>query len=242
MKKTLTICLSVLLCAAVTPLLSHTHTAQDVLDKMIEVQGGRQALESIADMTLSGNMDMIQMGLSGSMTMYFKEPNMMRMDIEIMGMVITQAFDGEKAWMVNPQTGIAEELPDSMSRDFKRQAMGNDALLNPDKYGISYTLKDNETIDGRDYFVLEQAFSDGHSARLYIDSETFLVHKSASKTTNEMGMEVEGETMFSDYREVDGTKVAFAMTIMQDGSEFGRMTVAQVEYNKGLEDSFFHMK
>jgi outer membrane lipoprotein-sorting protein len=242
MKKSFVFVLTVLLTAAMMPSFSQAQTAQDILEKMIDAQGGRKNLEKITDTTMSGSLEMIQMGFSGSLTMYLKEPDKMRMDMEFMGMVITQAFDGEKAWMINPMTGVAEELPESQAADFKRQAMGNDSLLNPEKHGISYTLKDGETLDGKDYYVIEQTLADGHSSILYIDPETFLVHKAKAKTQNQVGMEVEGETLFSDYRKVEDTMVAFAMTIMQDGSEFLKMNISQVSYNKGLDNDLFKMK
>jgi len=161
-----------ILIAGLSPLLAQ-NTA-DILKKMIDAQGGEKLLSSIKDSTMSGTMEMIQMGLTGSLTMYQKEPNLMRMDAEVMGMTITQAFDGEKAWMINPQTGAAEELPPEAADDIRRQALGNDALLHPEKYGISYNYKGKEQINGKDYFVLEQAFSDGFKATLYIDPDTYL--------------------------------------------------------------------
>jgi hypothetical protein len=33
------------------------------------------------------------------------------MDIEVMGMVITQAYDGEDAWVLNRLTGAARDMP-----------------------------------------------------------------------------------------------------------------------------------
>lgn len=179
------------------------------------------------------------MGLTGSLTMYQKEPNLMRMDAEVMGMTITQAFDGEKAWMINPQTGAAEELPPEAADDIRRQALGNDALLHPEKYGISYNYKGKEQINGKDYFVLEQAFSDGFKATLYIDPDTYLVYKTKARTTNQMGIEVEAETIMSEYKKIEGMPVPQKLTILQDGEEFMTMTITEVKFNTGLEDSFF---
>jgi len=93
MRKMVTIGLAGILLAG-TAALAQAQTAKDILDKMIEAQGGRKALEAIKDTTTVGGMEMVQMGMNGSITMYQKEPNKMRMDIEVMGMIITRAFDG----------------------------------------------------------------------------------------------------------------------------------------------------
>jgi len=241
MKKYLSFSISAvfLLCLITNP--GFGQTAKEILGKMIEAQGGEKTLEAIKDTTITGTMEMVQMGVSGSMTMYQKEPNKTRVDIEVMGMVITQAYDGTVAWMTNPQTGATQEMPEKFAQEMKRQALGNDSLLHPEKYGISYELKEKEKIDDKDCFVLEQVFSDGYKATLYIDSATFLPYKSKAKTINQMGVEVLGETILSNYQKVEGTTVAHSMTIFQDGQEYIKMTITKVSYNSGLEDSLFKM-
>ncbi len=214
--------------------------ATDIMEKYIEAAGGRKRLSSIKDTTMIGSLNVVMAGMSGSMTWYQKEPNMMRWDMEVMGMMVTQAFDGEVAWGTNPQTGATEEMPSDQADDFKRMAYGNDILLNPDKHGVTYTLKDSETIEGKDYFVLVQTFSDGFSQTLYIDSKTYLPYKSVA-TMTQMGVEAEAETFMSDWREVDGIMVSFSARIFYDGEEAVTMTFSEVKFNTGLEDSLFKM-
>jgi len=215
--------------------------AKKIIEKLIKAQGGRDVLSKIKDTTTSGSLELIQMGMSGSMTMYQKEPNMMRMDMEIVGMVITQAYDGETAWMTNPQTGASEEMPEQFTDDIKRQAMGNDTLLNPDKHGITFSYEGKETIDEKEYIIIKQAFSDGKEVTMYLDSETYLIYKTKAMAMNQMGVEIEAESFMSDYTEVEGTMIPFTLTIYQDGEEFMTMEVTEIKYNSGLDDSFFKM-
>ena len=214
-------------------------SAKDILDKMIEAQGGRANLAKIKDTTASGTIEMVSMGLSGSVTFYQKEPNRMRMDMELMGMVITQAYDGEIAWGLDPDTGSIQEMSAEQAQDTKRLALGKDSLLHPEKYGITYSHTGKETIEGQDFYVLKQAFEDGFSATLYIDAKTYLVHKTISKASNQMGMEVDQEIISTDYRKVEGIMVAHEIRILQDGVEFLTMTFTDVAINTGLEDSLF---
>lgn len=220
----------------------HSQEAADVLKKMIDAQGGRKLLESVKDTTLTGTMEIVMAGMSGSMTLYSKAPDKIRIDFEIMGMVITQAYDGEVAWWVNPQTGAIEELSGDQAEEIKRMAIGDDALLNPEKYGITYTLKGKETIEDKDYFVLEQTFSDGFKMSFYIDSKTYLTYKTAARTMGQMGVEVDSETFLSDYKKIDGMMVPHSIKVFQDGEEFMTMTFTEVSFNTGLEDSFFKME
>jgi outer membrane lipoprotein-sorting protein len=215
--------------------------ASDILKKMVEAQGGKKVLEKIEDMTSSGNLELIQMGMTGSMTMYKKEPNKVRMDIEVMGMVITQAFDGETAWWINPQTGGREEVPEQQAADMKRMAFGIDAFLYPEKYGIAFAYKGKEKFEEKDYLVLEQTFSDGHKATLYIDPKTYLTYKSKSTAVNQMGVEVEQETFEADFKKFNGMIIPYSIIIFQDGEEYMKLTLTEVSFNSGLEDSLFKM-
>jgi hypothetical protein len=56
-----------------------------------------------------------------------------------------------------------------------------------------------------------------------------------------MGIEVEAETFFSDYKKVDGIMVAHTLVSYQDGEEFMTMTITEVKFNSALEDSLFAM-
>ena len=241
MKKIFSACLLSLFLLSLMTSTGFSQEASDILKKMVEAQGGKKVLEKIEDMTSSGSLEMIQMGMSGSITMYKKEPNKVRMDIEVMGMIITQAFDGETAWMVNPQTGSKEEMSEEQAENMNRMALGADALLYPEKYGISFAYKGKEKIEEKEYLVLEQTFSDGHKATLYIDPKTYLTYKTKSTTMNQMGVEVESETFESDFKKVDGMTIAYSITIFQDSEEFMKLTLTDITFNSGLEDSLFKM-
>lgn len=218
--------------------------ASGVLEKLIEANGGRKALENIKDTLIAGTFDLTQMGMSGTMTISHKEPNMFRQDIEVMGMVVTNAFDGEVGWMINPQTGASEELPEDLQGQAKRGALGYGSaiLLHPEKYGITYKLKGEETVDDIKCTVLEQVYTDGHVALMYLDNSTHLLYKTRQPTLNQMGVEVETDAVFSDYKDVDGIPSPHLVTIYQDGEEFAVMTVSEIKYNNGFEASLFKME
>ena len=250
MKKTLVFLTTVILLIGLTmlPISAQENQAnkmeegKKLLDKWIAAQGGRETLAKIKDSTSSGEMELISMGYSGTIIMYQKEPNKIRWDMEIMGAMITQAFNGETGWMTNPQTGVTEEMTDQLMEEISRQGMGNDSLLNPDKYGITFTLEGQESIGGKDYLILKQTFKDGFENTFYIDPDTDLVYKSVAMAMSPMGFEVETETFMSDFREVEGTMVPFSITVTQEGEEFMSMTITEVKYNTGLEDSLFDME
>jgi hypothetical protein len=244
MKKTGTAGLTVLLFLSLAYAPARAQQASDILEKMIEASGGRKALEGIKDTSMSGDMNIIQMGMSATVTMYHKEPHMSRQDIEVMGMLITQAFDGNVAWFTNPQTGAVEEMPPMMLEYTKRSSlqMGNAALLHPEKFGIKYEFKGKESIEGKDYFVLTQAFENGDVNTWYVNADSYLLHKMKTTSLEMMGGETEQELVFTDYKKVNGIMAFHSLTIYQDGAEFGNIVWTEVKFNSGLDDALFKME
>lgn len=231
-----------LLAIGLLQLPARAQAEKDILEKMIKALGGREALAEIKDTRMTGNIEILQYGMNAPVTIYQKEPDKYRMELEVMGMSMITVYDGQKAMMTNPQTGEVLELPADQAKSFRRQALGNDATLHPEKYGITYTFKGEETIDGKKYLVLEQKFQDGDLATIYLDATTYLPYKSKSKALGPTGTEIESESIMSDYRKVGKTMVPFSISILQSGVEQMKITITEVVYNTGLEDSLFVLK
>jgi len=245
MKKATAWILSAAVLMTLAALPGYGQTAQDVLNKMIDAMGGRKALEAIKDTTITGTVEITNpMPITAPITIYLKEPDKVRMDIDIseLGITITQAYDGKKAWSTNPQTGAAEELPDYMTKEFSRQALGNQAFLNPQKLGITYALKPKATIEGKDYVVLEQTLADEHKETFFLDPATYLPYKQQGKSIDQTGGEVDQETFLSNYQKVSGTMIAFSMRVLQNGTEAQKVNLTGVTYNSNLDDALFLMK
>ena len=241
MKKAMIICVLGIFLVSVTATPGYSQTAKEIIQKMIEAKGGRKAIESIDDSTVSGTMELIQQGLSGDITIYRKEPSKMRLDIELMGMVITQAYDGNMAWWTNPQTGATEEMPANEAASMKRDALPRDATFNPEKYGISFASKGKESLEGKDHYVVEQTYADGFKVTLYVDCATYLITKSTGTVSSEMG-DMEFEQFAADYKKVHGLLIAHKITTYMNGAEARILTITDVQYNTGLEDSLFIME
>jgi len=243
MKKTLAFGITALLLSSLAMTVAYAQSADDILEKMIEANGGRKALEAIKDTTISGEAEMIPMAMSGTVTMYHKEPGMTRQDMEFRGMVMTQAFDGDTAWYTN-QTGAPAAAPAEMQAYSEKAALerGNSPLLDPAKFGITHHLKGKETIEGKEYYLLERVFESGDTTTLFIDTQTFYVFKQRQNTLDMVGSEVEQDLIFSDYKKVDGILFPFTITINQGGEVFLIITATTVKFNSGLEDSFFKME
>jgi hypothetical protein len=162
--------------------------------------------------------------------------------METQGFTMTQAFDGQAAWQINPMTGTAEVMPEQQALYVKRGALGNASILEPEKFGLTYELKGTERLNDKDYLVLVQKYEDGYSVAIYLDPQTYLIYKTMGKTLDMMGAEVDQETVLEDYQTTDGIPSARSLAIYQNGVEFIRIKINSVKYNSDLEDSLFKMK
>ena len=239
MKRMFTLLLAGLFLATLVTAPGSAQTTEQILKKMIEAQGGKKALESIKDMTMTGAIEIVMQGLTASFTIYKKEPDKRRLDAEVMGMVITQVYDGEKGWGTNFQTGGIEDMNEEQTVEAKREALAIVSVLYPEKYGMSFAYKGKDSLDDKEYFVLEQTYPDGLVATLYLDEETYLVYKSKARVMGPMGVEVEAEQFNTDYKKVNGLMVAHSIVSFIDGEESQKITVEEVNFNTGLEDSLF---
>jgi outer membrane lipoprotein-sorting protein len=219
---------------------SSSQSAEDVLKKMVEAQGGKEILEGIKDFTMSGSIEFIPMNANGTITTYWKAPNKRRTDFEIMGMKISNIYDGTTAWTINPQG--TQELPEQFTGALKRQAIGDDIIVNPAKYGVKFAFKGKEKVKDNDCFVLEQTYSDGHKAALYVDAKTYLTNKFKTKTLTQTGQEVDSETYFSDYKKVNGRMLSHSVISFQAGQEYAKIKIEKISYNSGVDDSLFKVE
>ncbi len=227
---------------AILTLSASAQTEKEILENMIKAIGGRETMAAIKDSRGTGIMEIIQFGMNAPFTYYQKEPNKYRMEFEVMGMKVVQTYDGQKGMMTNPQTGEIIELPPDQARQIAKQSWGYDIYLNPDKYGVTFSFKGKEEVDGKTCLVLEQKFPDGDYIINYLDSSTYLIHKMRTTALSPTGGEIEIDMVFSDYRKISGVMSAFSWTMYQGGAEYARFTLNEVVYNTGLDDSLFVLK
>jgi outer membrane lipoprotein-sorting protein len=232
-----------LFCIALVGLLfgaAHAQTAGEIQKKMVDAQGGPEALKSVQDLTITGSIDLVQQGMSGTLTVYKKEPDKRRTDIEVMSMIITQCYDGKTAWWTNPQTGNKEVVSGDQAEDLKRQSMPIGASLDPAKYGLSYVSKGKEALEGKEYLVLEETYPDGLKVTIYVDPQTYLIHKLKSKLLSG-GVSYDFEQILSDYKKEGPMAMAHSIVTYQNGAEYSKITFKEFKINAGIADSIFEM-
>jgi len=81
----------------------------------------------------------------------------------------------------------------------------------------------------------------GNIETMYLDAETYLLVKTEGKVKRR-GTEIEGESLFSDYKDVDGYMMPYSVEQGAKGMDRRqKMTFTKIELNVALDDSRFTM-
>lgn len=212
--------------------------AKRILDKSVLAMGGRERLLSIKDTVVSSQLTIIPLNITVTRTTYVKE-NKIRLETKAMGTTTIMAFNGKTGWIITPQTISAVDLPQPLLAELKGAAMTNEAMLNPEKLGLTVTLEGRKSIEGKEYIVLVQTKKDGFASTVYLDPDTYLTYKTVSMALNDSLQKVETETIFSEYRDVEGTKLPFSMKIIQNHKDYAGISISEYKYNTNPQDSLF---
>ncbi len=221
--------------------LAHAASLDDVLAKHYEAQGGLDKLKSMKNVRVTGKMA-IGPGMEAPFTMERARPNKQRMEFTFSGMTGIQASDGEKPWMVMPFMGKKD--PEAIPAEDAQEMLDDDfdgPLVDWKTKGHTLELLENESVEGADCFKLKVTKKNGKSETYWIDTETFLILKSEAKR-KVRGTEVEAESYFGDYKDVDGRMMAHSMEQGAKGApQRQKMTFDKIEVNVTLDDARFKM-
>ena len=219
---------------------AHAQTVDEILGKYYEACGGLDKLKALNTMRVTGTMAMAQ-GMEAPFTMERKRPGMRRMEFTLQGMTVIQAFDGTKTWSVMPFMGKKdpEVGTDEDNKNAQDDADFDGALVDYTTKGHTIELMGKEPVEGADAFKLKLTKKNGNIEYDYLDAETYLLVKTEGKVKRR-GTEMEGETTFSDYKDVDGLMQPFSMESgAKEMPQKQKLTFTKIELNVPLDDSRF---
>lgn len=229
--------LLIALCAFVTV---QAQTADDILAKYFEITGGLEKWKNLEASKMVGSMTMQGMEFPG--TIYAARPNKQRMEFNVQGKNIIQAYDGTDAWWINPFAGSedAQKMPAEMSEDMIKATFESE-FLNYKEKGHSVELVGKETIEGAETWQIKLTKKNGDVEHHFFDAEHFVVIMIRTMIANGPMKGQHAETFLSDYQEVDGMMFPFFIEVKMGGQTAQKITIKSVELNGKSEDTFFAM-
>ncbi|MEO1369051.1 MAG: hypothetical protein AAFX50_17890, partial [Acidobacteriota bacterium] len=226
------------------PAFAEDMTIDQVIDKNIEARGGQDAWDKVESAKITGKMTMGP-GMELPMTMYFMRPGKVRMEMEMQGQQIIQAYDGESGWQIFPMMGKtdAQKMSDDEVRMVKRQADFEGPLLGWKDKGHNVELVGKEDVDGTEAYKLKVTLDSGDVAYTYLDAEYFLEFKQETTIANQAGQDMKANVVVGDYKEVSGLMLAHSMEFIPEGAPAGmQISFSAIEINpKDVDEKLFAM-
>jgi outer membrane lipoprotein-sorting protein len=217
-------------------------TADEIINKNLQARGGKDKIKAVQTARLTGKMVLGQ-GMEAPFTMEMARPNKLRMEFTIQGMTGVQAFDGTTGWSVMPFMGKKD--PEAMSADESKQeadqADMDGVLVDYKEKGHQVEYVGKADVEGTPAYKLKVTKKNGDVVNVFIDAEQYMEIKEEGKAKMH-GQEIEGETMFGDFKTVDGLVFPFSIEQKTKGGPGSMtMTISKVEVNPGVDASRFAM-
>jgi len=217
-------------------------TVDEIIAKNIQAHGGEAKVRAVKTLRMTGKME-VGPGMEAPMIVSFERPEMVRMEFSLQGMTAIQAYDGKSGWSVMPFVGKKDPEPmaDDDLKEIQNQADLDGPLMDYKAKGNTVEYLGKEKVEGSDAYKLKITRKNGTIETTYIDADSGLEVKTITKAMIR-GNETEIVTTFSDFRDVQGIIMPFAIESAATGStQKQRVTVEKVEINPEMSESQFHM-
>ena len=214
--------------------------AKEILAAAVEAHGGLEKLKSVKNIVsearILANSPMGQMQVEAKS--YYLYPDKLRQDLKLPQMEISQIYDGSAAFAVTPM-GI-QPFPPEAANAFKNIIAREPVwllthLLEND---IQVQYAGSEEVQDKPAHILLVPEPSGEVLRLFISEETHYIVKLAYREAAQ-GVVANQETFLSDYRDVDGVKIAHYVLQNTDGQLSSEVSVTGVTLNAELDESLF---
>ena len=215
-------------------------TVDEIIAKNIAAKGGLAKLKTIKTVRVTGRMTLAP-GLEAPVVLELQRGTGMRMDIMVQTMVLSQGYDGTRAWVVNPLQGgtVPQELSAEESEAAAEQTDIDGPFIDYKAKGHQVELLGKEKVGTVDTYKVKVTMKNGGTRTFYIDTERFLEVKEESKRT-QAGKEVEQDTLYGDYKPVDGVMFAHAIDAGEKGDpDRQKIVVEKIEINVPIDAARF---
>jgi len=174
----------------------------------------RQQVQTIVMTGLRVQQDLMPLKI------YQKRPDKFLMEFDVVDLTAYQGYDGDTAWSTAPWTGnpAPRILQGEQAAGIVQQAGFDGMLWDWKSKGYQLTKEGTDTIDGHPAWKLKLMLPDSSIQHYFIDSEDFLLKKRFTYRTYQ-GQPLTIETVYSDYRKVNGIPFAYVWKTIYPGRE-----------------------
>jgi hypothetical protein len=222
-------------------------SAQRLISDAVQAKGGLEKLRSIRTVKADATVWIDAPGgrVEVRTTTWIRYPDAFRVDAQMPTGPVSQVLVGDSYWIRDARGTVS--APEDVARDL-RGSIQRDAI----RLLLAMTEKQPAlnrvvvTVDGQKMPAIEVRSASGRAAARAGDTALTLVFDPASTLLARLRYAVQTaqgvrgvEEVFSDYRDVNGLKVAFKAVVQREGSPRVERLLRNFEYNIPLDASLF---
>jgi outer membrane lipoprotein-sorting protein len=226
---------------SIVPLTASAQTADEIVNKALAARGGVEKIKAVKSERVTGRISFTG-GMEGTFVLELKRPRKMHLEIDLGGQSAVRVYDGKSAgWMINPFAENKDVQPMS-EEDLKGISEESDfdgPLVDYQAKGSQIELIGKEQFDNKPVYRLKLTNKNGNVRFYVFDASTFVLMKWEGIRRIE-DKEFSWESLFSDYRDVQGLKYAFQIDQGSPGTEIKQNLVTEkIEIDPQIDDSRF---
>jgi hypothetical protein len=210
--------------------------ADTILDRYVEVTGGKAAYEKRKNVLETGVLEFKAQGLKGSVTRYSAEPaeEYSVIDIDGVGKIeggIDNGVAWEKSVIMGPRikTG-AERVQTLREGTFNASLQWRELFPKVETAGV-------ETLDGEPCYKVVLTPKEGNPETMFFEKKSGYAVKTMTVAATQMG-DVPFEATSTDYKTFGGVTIPTKITQKVSGQEFS-ITIQDVKINQPIPEGRF---
>ena len=212
--------------------------AKDVINRYAEATGGKERWKELKTYIIK----MRNANSTGNilLTAYMKKPGKYRLDLDNPPNKMIKSYNGFKGIVsINYRS---QDMGNGEAKEMAEEADFYDELLLADEKGYATELQGTEELDGKKVYKIKLTKGKEDIQTYYLDAETYMPVMVAEYSQDENFKGVLFKTKLSDYREVDGLKFPFKISLLANDNVMWEREVEEVKVNPKVEDKVFEVK
>lgn len=199
---------------------------------------GQEKLLKVNSLKATGKL--LQGGVEIPFVQTAMRPDKMRVEGTFQGLTFVQTYNGKEGWNINPFAGVTEPQPmgEDELKTMKYSSDIDGMLWNTKDKGYTITLEGKEDMEGTSCFKIKLVTKEADAFMYYIDSDSYMMIRTNTKVKVQ-GNEVESDTYFSNYMQVEGLAMPGKIDTKMNGQVVMTIVTDKFELNLDLDKALF---
>ena len=236
--------IKVLMLAVVTLLTAgivNAQTADEIINKHIEVIGGKEKINSIKSLYVESSISV--MGQEAPAVTQIINGKAFKNEVDFGGQKIIQVYTDKDGWAVNPMMGMT--TPTASSEDEVKTNQSNlyvgGLLFDYAAKGNKVELLGQEDVNGTNAYKIKATTKDNAETIYFIDPATYYIIKEITNVSAN-GQKSEVVSVYSNYKKTDyGYTIPYSQELTLPQGFTINITTSKVEVNKEIDPKIFEI-